>query len=438
MKRHPAETPGGALAVFVRDRYNKHGMAALAGALDTVPPSCEGLEVRFLSQQDVVPALREDGCRYRKVLLACSFHTPHLPAMAAFVARTREALAAVVPRLEFLAGGTHPSGDPVGTIQAGFDSAFHGEGEAVVTPLLERWTQDRSLESLPGLVVPSGDSFHFSPPPPPVNLDDFLPFSVARRLLCPVEITRGCPGACGFCQTPFLFGSRVRHRSLDRILAACEAGRARSLKDLRFSTPNAFAFGSPDGRTPNPAGVEALLRETGKLFGREHVFFGSFPSETRPESVTVEVVDLVRRLAGNDNLVVGLQSGSDAFLERLGRGHTTADVFRAVEIARAAGFRIYVDFIFGLPGETEADRRATETVMEKLSGMGAIVHGHAFIPLPGTPLGKHPPSRIDERTRQVIDRLPPGLHCGRWKHQEAEAFAAHGFRTSLRHRKPSE
>ena len=36
--------------------------------------------------------------------------------------------------------------------------------------------------------------------------------------------------------------------------------RRQRMRDFRFVTPNAFAYGSTDGRTPNPAAVEGLLR----------------------------------------------------------------------------------------------------------------------------------------------------------------------------------
>ncbi len=413
--------------LFVRDRYNKHSMAALAGALDSRPPESP-TEPLFVRAEDVERLLERDGRPGQELLLACSFHTSHLPAMAAWVGRIRECAARHGVRIVFLSGGTHASGDPETTLLAGFDYAYQGEGEPVAGLLVDVFARGGSLEELPGLTFHHGEALQQNPRPPLVDLDDYLPFSPARRLLSPIEVSRGCPGACGFCQTPFLFGVRMRHRRLDRVLEACAGAKAAGLKDLRFVTTNAFAYGSPDGRTPNPAMVEQLLLGTGRLFGKDHIYYGSFPSETRPESVTAEIVALIRRLAGNDNLVIGMQSGSDDFLERLRRGHTTDDVFRAVEIAVAAGFRIYVDFIFGLPGEEEADRLATERVIERLSRMGATVHGHAFIPLPGTPLWNRPPQEIGPSTRRLMESLPPGSHCGRWKQQEAEARAVLHFR----------
>jgi radical SAM superfamily enzyme YgiQ (UPF0313 family) len=168
--------------------------------------------------------------------------------------------------------------------------------------------------------------------------------------------------------------------------------------------------------------VERLLAESGRLFGRGHLYFGSFPSEVRPETVTPELAGMVRRLARNTNIVIGSQSGSDRLLEQIHRGHTVADVVRAVEIITREGLLPIVDFILGLPGETPEDRRETLALMERLVGLGAQVHSHAFMPLPGTPYGGALPAAIDEETRRFMLRLDgTGRQIGKWREQAERA-----------------
>lgn len=58
------------------------------------------------------------------------------------------------------------------------------------------------------------------------------------------------------------------------------------------------------------------------------------------------------RAAGVNRLSIGAQSFSDEHLARLGRIHTSADVRRAVDESRAAGFDdINIDLMHGLPGQ---------------------------------------------------------------------------------------
>lgn len=181
----------------------------------------------------------------------------------------------------------------------------------------------------------------------------------------------------------------------------------------RFVAPNAFAYGSTDGRRGDRRALEALLLGARRA-GMQRLYLGSFPSEVRPESVTPELLALLRDLCDNRGVVVGLQSGSDQMLRRLRRGHTVAAAVRAVELIAAAGFEPRVDFIFGLPDETDADRAATRELIERLiESHGARINTHVFAPLPGTPLAGRAPSPVDDATRVLLERI---LGQGRANH----------------------
>jgi B12-binding domain/radical SAM domain protein len=259
-----------------------------------------------------------------------------------------------------------------------------------------------------------------------VDLDAYPPLGVEHRRFGPIEITRGCPCACAFCQTSFLFGGRMRHRSVDTIITWVRRAMEGGYSYARFVTPNAFAYQSEDnGRTANLDAIERLLRDVAELMGKELVYFGSFPSEVGPETVTPEAVALVRRYCGNDNLIVGAQTGSDRLLGALHRNHTVADVYRAAETILAAGLRPVVDLIFGLPGEEVKDVAATLRLMEDLVEMGAVLHTHTFMPLPGTPLESAPPGTVDPALHPLLDRLASqGHQIGQWRKQEQIAWRA--------------
>ena len=258
------------------------------------------------------------------------------------------------------------------------------------------------------------------PRPRPVDLNAFPPVGVAHRRFGPIEITRGCPSACAFCQTSFLFGGRMRHRSVEHVTTWVQRAVERGYSYVRFTSPNALAYQSPDnGRTVNLAAIEDLLREMAALVGRERLYFGTFPSEIGPETVTPEAVALVRRYCGNDNLIFGAQTGSDRLLRLLHRQHTVADAYRAAEIIVDAGLTPIVDLIFGLPEEEPEDVAASLQLMEDLVAMGAILHTHTFMPLPGTPLEGAPPGRVDPALHTLLDRLASqGHQIGQWRKQE--------------------
>jgi len=62
---------------------------------------------------------------------------------------------------------------------------------------------------------------------------------------------------------------------------------------------------------------------------------------------------------GVGRLTIGLQSLDDGVLGRMNRAHDSAAALRAVEAARAAGFKLNIEFIYGYPGDTMETWTAT-------------------------------------------------------------------------------
>jgi len=120
--------------------------------------------------------------------------------------------------------------------------------------------------------------------------------------------------------------------------------------------------------------------------------------------------------------VIGGQSGSQRLLDATHRGHGVEDVVRAVEVATGAGFRPDVDLLLGLPGETAEDRALTVQLAERLAGLGARLHSHAFMPLPGTPLKDAEPAPIEPDVAAAMERLEGrGAAYGQWRAQQVIA-----------------
>ena len=402
---------------FILTPYNKNSIAALTGVLET-DPRTEALPLHFVrTRGDWVRRVARLARNHERLIVALSLATSNAPAVAQELARLRTL---DLPGVTVIAGGPHPSGDPPGTLDMGVDAVVVGEGEITLPALVERLLAEESIAGLPGVVTrdANGQIVH-GPRPPRVDLDDYPPCGLRHRRFGPIEISRGCPWACSFCQTPFLFGGRMRHRSVEAIAAWLDLACAAGYRYARFVTPDAFAYGSQDGKTPNLEAIERLLWEAGRRVGRDQVYFGSFPSEVRPENVTPETVALVTKYAANDNLVFGAQTGSPRLLHSLRRGHTVEDVYRATEVTVRAGLIPYVDFIFGLPGETEEDRELTLRMIADLTAMGGVIHSHTFMPLPGTPLAHAQPGRVDSQWHTLLDRLASqGQHIGQWRKQE--------------------
>jgi radical SAM protein (TIGR01212 family) len=82
---------------------------------------------------------------------------------------------------------------------------------------------------------------------------------------------------------------------------------------------------------------------------------------TRPDCVSDTVLDLLASYASRTYLwlELGLESGHDQTLARINRGHNVAAFDDAVSRARLRNLNLCAHLIFGLPGETPDDMRAT-------------------------------------------------------------------------------
>jgi B12-binding domain/radical SAM domain protein len=409
--------------ILYYNRPNKYSFNALAGALET-DDYFKNLRIYFPSKEenlfsDVGKAIDV----YEKVIIGISFHTTQIWDEDKLIKNLKKKFG---NKPLYIAGGPHPTGDQEGTLNMGFDIVVKGEGEETIIELLKAIDNDYNYADIKGISYYDKDGkFCVSGRRTPINLDDYPPFAVNHSKFGPIEITRGCPFVCYFCQTPQIFGGRVRHRSVENICEHVEIMKSRNLSDIRFITPNSFSYGSPDGRELNIVKLEELLSSIRKILNSKgKIFFGSFPSEVRPEHVTEETIDLVLKYADNDNLIIGAQSGSQRVLDLCHRGHTVADIYTSVELTLKAGLKANVDFIFGLPGETREDIELTIKMMSYLVEAGARIHAHTFIPLPQTPFSKSlVKRRIDKKTKKMINNLiPKGVVYGDWREQEEMAL----------------
>jgi B12-binding domain/radical SAM domain protein len=385
--------------VFYYCRENRYSVNALAAALDCA--GIEALEMRF-------PGTRRD---FVSEALAAGPGSAAAVSFFSYQKKTTAQLAAELrarPGLALIAGGPHASARPQEALQMGFDYAVSGEGEEALSDLMRGLVSGRP----PARGVIRGR--------PLKTLDKFPSFPARRGLFGPIEITRGCPFACSYCQTSYIFGNRPRHRSVAGVLVQISALLDAGIRDVRFTSPDAFGYGSHDGRELDLPALRSLLSGAGALAeGRGgRLFFGSFPSEVRPEHVTEETLQLAKAHVSNRRLIIGAQTGSPRLLKAIRRGHSPGDILRSCDLCRKFGFTPYFDFIFGLPGETRADELATETLIEELSARGAMIHTHAFMPLPGTPLAELRGPGITPTARAFLEKMEAkGKAFGKWRAQ---------------------
>ncbi len=190
--------------------------------------------------------------------------------------------------------------------------------------------------------------------------------------------SRSLPG-CLFCD-PGGSGAVGIERALS-VADQLEAGKevmVRKYKAGRF-----IAYFQPFSNTfAPPQQLAALYREALAVKGVIGLAVG-----TRPDCLPPPILELLSELHRQTYfwLELGLQSCHDRTLSFLRRGHDYAAFLEGYAAAKAAGLRVCVHVILGLPGEGRDEMLATADELARLKVDGVKLH--LLHVLRGTPLG---------------------------------------------------
>ncbi|MEM0027017.1 MAG: TIGR04013 family B12-binding domain/radical SAM domain-containing protein [Ignisphaera sp.] len=401
---------------MVYDKNNRYSVNALIAAVESRNPSVRVTRIPLYKSFDVVQQIIDLNKYCKRIIVGFSFMTPQL----LIVKDIAKLIKTYVPKALLVAGGPHASGDPLGTLtKLDFDVVLYGEGEDIINDLIKSYG-DTGEYRICGSAYLDSDKVYIRKRMKVVDLDSYPPFPYWRGVVNPIEIMRGCSSACFFCQVTYTFG-KPRYRGIETIAEYAKISIEKGLRDLRFIAPNSLGYGSSNGIKPNHEMLYSLLSKLHSLT-REHggrIFFGTFPSEIRPDSVDVESANILRRFANNRRVIIGAQSGSNKILRMIHRGHNVEDVENAIDILSERGFAIDIDLIFGFPFEDENDFEETLAFMKRVENKNVRFHLHTFIPLPGTPFSDLETKLLSHERKTLLAKfIGKGKAYGYWIEQE--------------------
>ena len=206
-----------------------------------------------------------------------------------------------------------------------------------------------------------------------------------------------CRRKCFYCDFPSYAGEErwmSRYRE-----ALCREIAAQGCRCLQEGAVRTVYIG---GGTPTALLADDLLavicavRESFHLTGAEE-----FTVEVNPGTVDAKLLERLRE-AGVNRLSFGVQSFSDALLSAIGRIHTAREAEDAVRMAQKADFRVSLDLMYGLPGQTLADLKDSVARTAAL-GIGHI-SAYGLAVEDGTPF-----ARMEEAGQL---HLPTDDECG--------------------------
>src|SRR5262249_38328375 len=116
-----------------------------------------------------------------------------------------------------------------------------------------------------------------------------------------------------------------------------------------FVKPRTIFFGGGTPSLLNLRQWEQILRAMERL---GLLGAAEWTVECNPATVSLDKAKLLRSF-GVNRISMGVQSLDEALLERLGRVHNRAMVFKSFDTLRRAGFdNLNIDLMFAIPGQT--------------------------------------------------------------------------------------
>ena len=168
-----------------------------------------------------------------------------------------------------------------------------------------------------------------------------------RYSIIPVFVPHlGCPQNCVFCNQRRISG-QIKPATPETVVKAIEDAAALTPGESKRQL--AFYGGS---FTAIPAAMQEALLEAAQPYLNSGVI-DSVRCSTRPDAIDNEVLARLRRYKVG-TVELGAQSLCDEVLIKSGRGHTAADVENASRLIKDAGFRLILQMMTGLPGDTDA------------------------------------------------------------------------------------
>lgn len=257
------------------------------------------------------------------------------------------------------------------------DFGILGEAENTLKEILE----EKPKAEILGLYYKENDEVKFTGNRPFIEDLDSLPFP-ARHLVdnniyrrpdnnkvqATIKVSRGCPFHCFFCLATPVSGAKVRRRSPENIVAEIkECVEKYNIKNFLFWSD---IFNIDKEWTMKLC--QTIIDSGLKII---------WSANTRADTADLEMAEMMYK-SGCRLVSIGVESGSQYMLEKMGKKITLNDVRRTVKVFKKAKIRIYNYFVIGLPWETE--ETVEETIKFAIELNSDFISFYTATPLPGS------------------------------------------------------
>jgi galactokinase/mevalonate kinase-like predicted kinase/radical SAM superfamily enzyme YgiQ (UPF0313 family) len=309
-----------------------------------------------------------------------------------------------------------------------FNIAVLREGEEKFAELVMRLASQRDITYVPGIVIrnrETGDIYRTDNRytedgmivPRLIGIDDYpLPAlswdlinhegyeplvdisGVNRGVPGSLMTSRGCPFHCSFCASNAIFGRRVEHVSAENIFAEMKYYYQRGTSGFYIMDDNLCL--DPEKIKKLADLVEDERKRTGM-----DITYSAF---AHANSITPDVAGDLRR-SGCVRIALGVESGDEALLKRIGKSTSLERISNANRYLQEAGISVKFFLLVGLPGQNWASIKKTAEII--LKDRPGAIDVAVTTPYPGSAIYGTNDVRIAEGVsyEQLSHIVPPQL-----------------------------
>jgi radical SAM superfamily enzyme YgiQ (UPF0313 family) len=283
------------------------------------------------------------------------------------------------PDRALILGGPGPSGvaRPIVEAMPWVDIVARGEGEATLRELVAALRDRGDLSSIAGITYRSGAGLIENPARPRTKDLDAIAMPAYQAVRLPeytsiaVITGRGCPLNCAFCDVGPLWGNRTYLRSVDNVI--------RELELLRHTYGLERVSLADDTFTLQRGRTEALLDKMEKLDLK-------WSCLSRVDKLDEPLLERMAR-AGCDAIFLGIESGSNEVLARIGKRFGIEEATEKAAMAAMHMKNVVASYIWGFPFETMDDFKSTLFSIVAMWHLGVRAGLKLLSPMPLSRLG---------------------------------------------------
>ncbi len=241
-----------------------------------------------------------------------------------------------------------------------------------------------------------------------------VPYTEIEHDRLTLEIMRGCPRRCRFCNATVLYRP-VRTRPMEEIVRQAESG----IQETGYNEVSLLSLSAAD----YPGIAELILTLQRRLASRRVSI--ALPS-LRPDTFTLDLAQSFQS-ARRGGLTFAPEAGTDRLRRVLHKNIKSEDLLNAVEIAFRHGWNtIKLYFMIGLPTEQDEDIEAIVQLVRDAARIGASCGDNKFINVSISPFSPkaHTPfqwaaqddvASLKEKGRYLQHRLQHRRISLRWR-----------------------